>query len=945
MRKLFSVLVVLTAIILASCTKDESQFSTGDSVLKVSVETTQSTKVGFNNDDNWSFFWHNLDKIWVNGSFMTTNVTTGESVADFRGFGVNTSDGYAIYPFLENVNLNSTSLTWSFPASYEYTVADADFFETAQALPMYAQVIDGSARFKHLGAIMAVKFTGCSAGEYVFTLKTSKKITGEFSTDLTGNEPVFTTDNNTADQVSIKYTNTVDNSDMVFYVPVPVGTYDVEISLNVDNIELFNKKVADKQINRGDIVNATYAESNLTAENSETKSVANVTDITSETLNTAEENLTVEISGQISGNNNITLPAGLDTKTTTFKFEDVAADAKITIVNDTDAAYDGKIIIEIHAQATLPEVVANVPDGEVYIKQGTVTKLIASSKSNTTIIGEDVTVQELEVVKGNVKVLRGGTLNNIIRSTGNMDGYTFLVYEEGANIPSVTDENIVVISVEDYDKLPKIGEISYRTVQEAVDAAQESIITLKESVIYNEIVKVTGGKKLTIQGADAVLAGIDHQSNANPSTIIVKGVTIDNSLIADGWFTGTSPNIYPCVGAWGGYFTFENCKFIVSGESKRETGIMTWWTADNLMTLEFNGCTFEGKNDHRNARAMQIYGKVDMSVNNCTFTTYKDYTIKYVAKENNKATFTGNTVCNSENFVELGSAPYAGNQYTVNIVNTTLGKGVNHYVFANYENQTVNIDNIPVALTNEQFKSIVTSNIENISVKLDKDLSLDVTAWETSAIGGDNTKIITIYGNNKTLSFNQLNSDWNNIATKNNAKLIIKDAKITNTGYNNGPWNRHDLNFACDVELYNVDSDKAIALKAGGVLNNVTICDANTSDTYAIWIQPKGQTVTIDNCTIDMLECSDGRGIKIDNQYLSASEEGKVTLNVSNTTFKTEEKGAILVKSTKGADITISNVDISQVAADTVNAVWVDSDTSSYADLVTVKGANKYQEQ
>ena len=70
---------------------------------------------------------------------------------------------------------------------------------------------------------------------------------------------------------------------------------------------------------------------------------------------------------------------------------------------------------------------------------------------------------------------------------------------------------------------------------------------------------------------------------------------------------------------------------------------------------------------------------------------------------------------------------------------------------------------------------------------------------------------------------------------------------VTNSGHNDGPWNRHDLNFACDVEMEKVFSDKAIAHKAGGVLKNVTIDDANGSDTYALWIQPKGQVVTLEN--------------------------------------------------------------------------------------------------
>ncbi len=249
--------------------------------------------------------------------------------------------------------------------------------------------------------------------------------------------------------------------------------------------------------------------------------------------------------------------------------------------------------------------------------------------------------------------------------------------------------------------------------------------------------------------------------------------------------------------------------------------------------------------------------------------------------------------------------------------------------------------------TNDELKAALTSNHEHIYVELDADLAVDVTAWETLAFGGDKTQSITINGEQvvtrgaiPTLTFNQLNSDWNNIATKNGAKLILKNLNVTNSGYNNGPWNRHDLNFACDVEMENVVSDKAIALKAGGVLKNVTINDKNTSDTYALWIQPKSQVVTLENCVIDMLDCTDGRGIKIDEQYVN--EVKAPTLNVSGTIFKTEEKSAVLVKSVDGAIINWGEGnDISEVTADAECAVWVDEASADYASKVVVNGAIK----
>ena len=237
------------------------------------------------------------------------------------------------------------------------------------------------------------------------------------------------------------------------------------------------------------------------------------------------------------------------------------------------------------------------------------------------------------------------------------------------------------------------------------------------------------------------------------------------------------------------------------------------------------------------------------------------------------------------------------------------------------------------------------NHIQHLVINLYADVTLDVDAWQTLAIGNKNTKDITINGlksraNDEyyTLTFNNTNSDWNNIAT-NGAKLILNNLNITNSGYGatDAAWNRHDLNFACEVEMNNVVSLNAIALKAGAKIENTTINDDHTGSSYAVWIQPNGQTVTINNCTIDSTGAGDGRGIKIDEQYVDAP--AKVVLNVSETTFVTESKAAIVVKSKAGAEINASELDITGVAADSEYAVWVDEDAAAYYNLVEVTGA------
>ncbi len=227
---------------------------------------------------------------------------------------------------------------------------------------------------------------------------------------------------------------------------------------------------------------------------------------------------------------------------------------------------------------------------------------------------------------------------------------------------------------------------------------------------------------------------------------------------------------------------------------------------------------------------------------------------------------------------------------------------------------------------------------ENIVVELLADATLDLAAWSgvnnKMSIGSTNTKSITINGNNHQLTFNQTNSDWNNVATMNDAetKLILNDMAITNSGHNEGTtWNKHDINFNCAVELNNVTSDKALAFKNDATIKNVTITE--TAAVYGIWIQPHGQNVSIDGLTLTAQ-----RGIKIDDQYVDNPE--KVTLDIANATFNTTKKAGVLVKSKGGAEISVGEgINIDNVAADKENLVWVDEKSAEEFYKVAVAGA------
>lgn len=248
---------------------------------------------------------------------------------------------------------------------------------------------------------------------------------------------------------------------------------------------------------------------------------------------------------------------------------------------------------------------------------------------------------------------------------------------------------------------------------------------------------------------------------------------------------------------------------------------------------------------------------------------------------------------------------------------------------------------LPEAITDaRELAAALTANEKEINVTLYNNIDLPISSLGQQTggsgeykLGGEDTESIVIDLNGHKL--NITTTYWSNLGAKNpNATFTIKNGEMTSSQAT-GTWNSYDLAFSnCNYVFENVIFDKAVAFANTGKsveMNNVTINE--THDYYALWICAEGMDVEINGLTVN----SKGRGIKIDEQY-SNDAVAKVTLKVTDAVFNTAKKAAIVVKSAAGADITLNNVSIANVAADPFNAVWVDEDGAAYADLVTVTG-------
>ena len=483
--------------------------------------------------------------------------------------------------------------------------------------------------------------------------------------------------------------------------------------------------------------------------------------------------------------------------------------------------------------------------------------------------------------------------------------------------------------VENADKtwtvLPMNQEAANQALKDAL-ANGETDITLAPGTYA--LPTTTGD--VTISGTLDTVITINKPKAGN---VTLKGVTVVGSGLYTGIQHSNTVVFEDCVVKgtqclYADKVIFKNC---VIDLTEKADYIWTYGAKD----VEFVDCTFNTL-----GKAILVYSETkdlitQVSVKNCVFNASAS------------ALASGQVAA----AIEIDSSLATNGHYTLITENNTVDAdfaGEWRIKKSGTDNTTVNgvvynavtLDGAPVVFTAEELATVLVSDEEEINVVLGADIDLPITSLGQQTggsgeykLGGENTKAITININGYKL--NITTGYWSGIGAKNDdAIFTIKNGTMTSSQAT-GTWNSYDVTFAnCNYVIENVVFEKAIAFTNAGKnvnLTNVTINE--THDYYALWISAKGQNVVINGLTVN----SAGRGIKIDEQYVDAP--AKVTLNISNAKFTTAKKAAVMVKSVEGAEIILNNVDITGVAADATNAVWVDGDSAAHAGKVTVNGA------
>ena len=255
--------------------------------------------------------------------------------------------------------------------------------------------------------------------------------------------------------------------------------------------------------------------------------------------------------------------------------------------------------------------------------------------------------------------------------------------------------------------------------------------------------------------------------------------------------------------------------------------------------------------------------------------------------------------------------------------------------------------NPTIVTSSDEAEIALSANKENIYVDLARDVSFDVNEGENKLLGGVDTKLIVIDGKGCKLTFNNKNNN-SGIVSREGTKLVIKNAVIDNSGYNEagGTWDTHDIifnNHNSEVRLENVTFTNAVALSGKATLTDVKISDKKaTQAACLLWIV-EGSQVELNNVTIDGKSTvgKENRAIAIKNQYVPGKygNGGNTTLTVNGLTATSDKYAAIYVTSNNATTVNLNGaIDITETA---VNDTVVQRGSNSTGEITVNDNSTK----
>ena len=394
MKKLF-LFATSALMMLGSCSQDEMvnvplMAEEGKDVIVASIEGQPSTRM---TEDNGVLSWEDYETFVVFGDRNETFTISDKTTGTFSGTQPANAKYAVYYPVGENSTIEDNVLTIKLASSYTSA--------SSLKIPMWGFYEDGAILFKHLAAALKVSYNEIPVGYTTLLVEASKPINGNFTATLTDNLPILLFTDATVSDENKKVSVTItENQNGTFYVPLPVGTYDLKVyAQGIGKADIELKSWSNLTIERKGLyrTSATY----VTIDDSTPAAVSSA-------IGSIQDNSIVDLTGIIDATadnaGNMILP-DVDATYNFTETPTTSAEKPLTFV-EADGGDGSNVNINMPTEATNLHAVINTPKSTVSIEGGTYESLEATTAENTLIIGEGVTIKKLVLKGGNV-VLKG----------------------------------------------------------------------------------------------------------------------------------------------------------------------------------------------------------------------------------------------------------------------------------------------------------------------------------------------------------------------------------------------------------------------------------------------------------------------------------------------------------------------------------------------------------
>ena len=506
-------------------------------------EDNSQTKVVWNKDDAFGLFYTSSARQSPAVTPFTCPDANGtSSSATFYGtLDDDIETTYAVYPYDKSktdggMSLDGTKVTMTLPKEFAYTEASNG--------PMYAKASDikQGIQFRHLAGLLKLTVSSKIQSEAKkLVITADKAIAGSCEADLSSTDPVLkVASSGSSNTITVNLDFDAETTSATsFYIPIPAETY-ATLSAQLfdanDKALSAPKEWSDITVARGGMRTASFGFVKIDVTVSTTNDAIKeaIAQAITEQSPATEVTTPIQIEGAIdatsSGIDKIAIPV-YEKSNISLSFASVPTTSGEKPLTLSDAAEStGQTESKNTVTVAIPKVEANqaAPNFTITMPQSTVAldatsaegttygKVTAKTANNTLVIKQGVTVQDLVVAGGNVRV--AGKIEKISKDFAET---VYLIKEEGATLPAdVTGFTVIDAAVYDMKAVAENG----------------GTYVLKTDVVLSEILAVESTMTLDLNGhkitpnSDGLTKGVKY-SSTDALILVCRGakLTINDS--------------------------------------------------------------------------------------------------------------------------------------------------------------------------------------------------------------------------------------------------------------------------------------------------------------------------------------------------------------------------------------------------------------------------------